>query len=230
MTHGALAERFLARAGAAGAAPAARGVRLRQRGRIWARPGGRPLGFTAVQEIDAGRVAFRWRARVGAGPLRPLAVVDAYDAGEGLLEGRLGGVRAFRSEGPEIALGEAMRYLAELAWVPHALRLNRALEWTELSASEAEAATATPGGRAAVRLRFDGTGDLLRASAPDRPRAEGGRSVPTPWRGDFLDHGELGGLRVPRRAEVAWELPDGAFTYWRSDLTGLELVGPAPQR
>jgi hypothetical protein len=228
MSGGGLAGRFLARSGAADRA--ARGVRISQRGRMWMRPGGRPLGFTAVQEIDAGRVAFRWRARFGAGPLRPLTVVDRYDGGEGVLEGRIAGVRAFRSEGPEIARGEAMRYLAELAWIPHALRANGALEWTELSPSEAEAATSTPGGRVAVRLRFDGTGDLLRASAPDRPRAEGGRAVPTPWRGEFSDHAELAGLRVPRRAEAAWELPDGLFTYWRAELTGLELVGPAPQR
>ncbi|HSJ73013.1 MAG TPA: DUF6544 family protein [Miltoncostaeaceae bacterium] len=230
MSAGPLAERFLERAGAGGPGPPARGVRIRQRGRIWTRPGARPLGFVAVQEIDAARVAFRWRARLGAGPLRPLTVVDAYDDGDGLLEGRVAGVRAFRSEGPEVTRGEAMRYLAELAWNPHALRANAALEWAELSPSEAEVATATRGGRAAVRLRFDEAGDLVRASSRDRPRAEGGRAVPTPWRGEFSDHADLGGLRVPRRAEVAWELPDGPFTYWRGEVTGLELVGPAAQR
>ena len=230
MSAGPLAERFLARAGAAGPWPAAGGVRLHQRGRMWLRPSGRPLGFTAVQEIDAGRVAFRWRARFGAGPLRPLAVVDAYDGGEGFLEGRVAGLRAFRSEGPEVALGEAMRYLAEIAWIPHALRVNPALEWAELSASEAELATATGGGRAAVRLRVDGAGHLVRASAPDRPRADRGRAVPTPWRGEFSDHADLGGLRVPRRAEAAWELPAGTFTYWRAEVTALEVVGRAPQR
>jgi hypothetical protein len=216
-----LAERFLARAGAEGSG--VRGVRLHQRGRMWMRPGGRPLGFEAVHEIAAARVAFRWRARFGMGPLRPLAVVDACDEGDGYLEGRLAGVRVFRSEGPEVARGEAMRYLAELAWIPHALRANAALDWAELSPSEAEVATATRGGRAAVRLRFDGAGDLVRASAPDRPRAEG-RAVPTPWRGEFSDHAELGGLWVPRRAEVAWALPEGPFTYWRAEVIAAEAI------
>ena len=68
---------------------------------------------------------------------------------------------------------------------------------------------------------------MLEAFAPDRPRAEDGRSVPTPWRGAFSDHGELGGLRVPRRAEVAWELPEGPFTYWRAEVTDLEVVTAA---
>ncbi|HEX2503934.1 MAG TPA: DUF6544 family protein [Miltoncostaeaceae bacterium] len=203
------------------------GVRLRQRGEMWALPGGRAMRFEAVQHIDAGRVAFRWRARFGAGPLRPLVVTDAYEDGAGLLEGRLAGVRLFRSRGPGVDRGQAMRYLAELAWLPRDAWANPAIRWTAIAAGEAEAAADSAGGRAAVRLRIDEGGDVLEAFAPDRPRAEGGRSVPTPWRGAFSDHGELGGLRVPRRAEVAWELPEGPFTYWRAEVTDLEVVTAA---
>jgi hypothetical protein len=217
-----LANRFLARTGGGGQAGA--GVRLRQRGRMWTRPGGPPLAFRAVHEMSATRVAFRWRARLGPGPLRPLAVVDACDGGDGYLEGRIAGLRAFRAEGPEVARGEAMRYLAELAWVPGALLANPALEWAELGVAEAEVATTTRGGRAAVRLGFEGAGDLLRATAPDRPRAEGDRFLPTPWRGEFWDHRDAGGLRVPRRAEAAWELPEGRFVYWRAEITGVEVA------
>jgi hypothetical protein len=217
-----LHSRFLERA-ARGARPI-RGVRIRQSGQIWTRPDGRMMRFDAVQEIDAGRPAFRWRARVGLGRLRPLVVVDALDDGCGLLEGRVAGVRLFRSEGPDVSRGEAMRYLAELGWIPTALRTNAAIEWAELGPSDAEVATACAGGRAAVRLRFDAAGDLVEASAPDRPRAEGGRAIPTAWRGAFSEHAELDGLRVPRRAEAAWELPDGPFTYFRAYVTALEPV------
>jgi hypothetical protein len=169
-------------------------------------------------------VAFRWRARVGAGPLRPLVVVDACDGGDGYLEGRVAGVRAFRAEGPEVARGEAVRYLAELAWVPWAIESNPALEWAEVGAAEAEVATTTAGGRAAVRLRFDGAGDLVAASAFDRPRSEGRRLVPTPWRGEFWDHRDAGGVRVPHRAEAGWDLPEGRFVYWRAEITAVEVM------
>jgi hypothetical protein len=47
-----------------------------------------------------------------------------------------------------------------------------------------------------------------------RSRREGKTSVPTPWGGRFSDYRELGGIRVPTRAEVRWELPEGPFTYW----------------
>ena len=200
------------------------GVRLRQRGEMWTRPGGRAMGFEALQQIDAGRVAFRWRARFGAGPLRPLVVTDAYEDGAGRLEGRLAGVRLFRSQGPDVDRAQVMRYLAELAWLPDAGRANPAVRWTELAPGEAEVATDTAGGPVAVRLLLAAGGDVLGVSAPDRPRAEGRGAVPTPWRGTFSDHGDLGGVRVPRRAEVAWDLPEGPFVYWRAEVTALEAV------
>jgi hypothetical protein len=205
------------------------GVRLRQRGLMWTRPGARPMRFVAVQQMAAGRVAFRWRARFGAGPLRPFVVTDAYEDGAGRLEGRLAGVRLFRAAGPDVDRAQVMRYLAELAWLPDP-RAHPEVRWTDLGPDEAEVAADSAGGRAAVRLRLGAGGDVLEASAPDRPRSVDDGSVPTPWRGVFSDHGELGGVRVPRRAEVAWELPEGRFTYWRAEVTALEVVASAAQR
>ena len=56
----------------------------------------------------------------------PLAikVVDAYAEGEGTLDVRLLGRTMQRERGPEMAVGEAMRYLAELPLVPHAMVHN----------------------------------------------------------------------------------------------------------
>jgi Family of unknown function (DUF6544) len=199
------------------------GVRLHQRGEMWRLPGGRPLRFVAVQHIDAGRVAFRWRARFGAGRLRPLVVTDAYEDGAGRLEGRVAGVRLFRATGPDVDRGQVMRYLAELAWLPDAGRANPEVARSDLGPTSAEVSAAVADGRASVRLGLRG-GDVVSASAPDRPREDGGRAVPTPWRGSFSDHGDLGGIRVPRRAEAAWELPEGPFTYWRAEVTDLEVI------
>jgi len=43
--------------------PVPRRVRLAQVGQMWRRPGGRPMRFTATQELAVEEVAFRWRAR-----------------------------------------------------------------------------------------------------------------------------------------------------------------------
>ncbi len=52
----------------------------------------------------------------------------------------------------------------------------------------------------------------------------GKETVPTPFAGTYTEYKELGGIRVPTRAEVAWLLPDGPFTYFRGQLVTFQAV------
>lgn len=224
----ALVRRYLDRAVPSGL-PTARQVRITQTGTMWQKPGGRPLRFTAVQDIALDDVAFSWRARFRLAPGVALRVVDRYAAGDGLLEARLLGViPVMRRRGPELAEGEALRYLSELAWAPQAMALNRKLEWRELDGSAVELTTRVGATRAAVRLEFDSRGDLVRASADARPALEGKRIVRRPWAGRFADFEVVGGVRIPTHAEVWWERPEGRFVYWTGTVTSLELEGDLP--
>jgi hypothetical protein len=198
-------------------------VRFTQSGRMQLKPG-RWLDFEAEQEVRVDRVEFAWRARVSFAPLVVIRALDWYREGEGGLEARLFGlIPVARASGPETARSEAMRYLAELPWVPHAILGNGELEWRELDPGSVEVATPVGLGRPAVTLHFDEAGHIVRASAHDRPSQEGKRLVERPWFGDFGDYRELAGVRVPTAAEVAWELPDGPFTYFKGRLTSLEV-------
>jgi len=225
VTHDELPEavrRFVLRAQAG--APPPQLVRLGQAGEMQLKPG-RWLRFRASQEVRPDRVEFSWHARFRLAPGLAVHVRDWYRDGEGGLEARLLGViPVARASGPETARSEAMRYLAELPWCPHAIANNHALEWREADDRSVEVATAVGSWRAAVTLRFDEAGDIVGAAAPDRPRQEGGRFVERAWSGEFSEYQELGGVRVPGRADVRWELPDGPFTYFRGRITNLELV------
>jgi hypothetical protein len=186
------------------------------------------MRFRAEQRLAVREVAFRWRARFPLlGPLA-LGVVDRCEAGEGALEVRLG-VPLSRDRGPEVALGQALRYLAELPWVPHAIGANPALEWRELDAG-VEVATGVGAERAALTMEIDGAGDVLAVRCDARPRKEGRGFVARPWSGTYADHAELGGVRIPTRAEVRWELPEGPFVYWRGTVTALALEGARSRR
>jgi hypothetical protein len=196
-------------------------IRITQSGEMFRRPGGRPLEFKAVQELSVRSVDFEWRAAFGANPLVRLSVVDRFQDGEGLLAVKVWGlVPVTHSSGPDTDRSEAMRYLAELPWVPFAISANRELAWRPLDENDVEVATVVAGKRPAVRLALDADGLIRRASAV-RPRLAGGEFVETPWVGEFGDYVELGGIRVPRTAEVRWELPDGPFTYWRCEVASL---------
>jgi hypothetical protein len=178
-------------------------VRFTQRGEMQLRPG-RWLPFEATQEARVDRVEFAWHARFSPAPLLGIRVRDWYRDGDGGLEARLLGlIPVARAAGPETARSEAMRYLAELPWFPHAILGNRELEWRELDASSVEVATKIGSAEAAVTLRFDEAGDVVGAVALDRPRQEGKQFIERPWMGVFADYQELGGVRVPIRAEVS---------------------------
>jgi hypothetical protein len=210
------AERVLPREPGAG-----RTVRIALVGEMVLKPGARPRAFTASEEFAIDRVAFAWRARFPMlGPLG-LRVTDSYDGHEGLLDVRALGLPLQRRHGPELAQGEVFRYLAEIAWVPHAILANPDLEWQQVDERNVEIATLVGGERTAVRLLFDEAGEIVQTVA-QRPRTEAGNAVTT-WVGVYRDYEDLGGVRVPTRGEVRWELPDGPFTYWRGRITSLEL-------
>ena len=215
-----LVERYLARALPTGPSPASV-VRVRQVGEMWQKPGGRAMRFEAVEEFTVAEVAFTWRARFPLGPLS-INVVDRYRDGAGLLEARVLGVPVMRQRGQETAEGEAMRYLAEIPWVPHAIKANRQLDWSDVDERTVEVATKVGPGRVAVRLEFDPDGDIVRAYTDARPHLEGKAIVPRPWGGVFSDYAVVGGIRLPTRAEVSWQLPAGPFTYWRGEITAAE--------
>ena len=174
---------------------------------MWLKPGGRPLRFTAVEELEVRRVAFSWRARFPFG----LRVVDGYDGTEGRLDVLLLGLPVRRQRGKEITEGEILRYLAELPWVPSARDFNPELEWRNLDERTVEVAAKG----LSVRFELDSNGDVLGASSEMR-RYTG---KPTPWVGEYSAYETLGEMRLPTAAEVWWELDTGRYVYWRGRVT-----------
>ena len=210
----ALVRRYLERSlSAGGRVPGL--VRIGQEGEMRQRPGGRAMRFSAVEELAVDRIAFSWRARF------PLAtrVFDGYSGGRGKLEARVLGVPVMRQSGPDIAAGEVLRYLAELPLVPWAMEHNADLEWRELDDRSVEVAGRAGGRRLAVTVEFDAAGDIVRAGCDARPRQVGRTSMLTPWGGEFGDYRTFGGMRIPTRARVYWELDEGRFVYWRGTVT-----------
>jgi hypothetical protein len=196
-------------------------VRLTQEGEMTLKPGARPRPFTATEELEIRTVEFCWEARFRLlGPIS-MYVTDGYREGLGQLSVRLSSLKPRVRQGPELAEGEALRYLAELPWVPHAIPANPQLEWRALDKATVEVATRLGGRRVAVRHVFDESGEIVKTIA-NRPRAEA-HHEPTPWVGSYRDYRDFGGVRAPAYGEVAWELPDGPFTYWRGTITSLEL-------
>lgn len=223
-----LLREFLSRSLPPGA-PLPKTVRVLQTGEMWRKPGARAMRFTASEDFAVERVAFSWRARFPiVGPLA-MAVVDELADGAGRLRVSMLGVPLQTRTGPELDVGEAMRYLAELPWAPQAIAGNRELRWRVLDERTLEAECHLRGQKATVRWEFDQEGDPVRATGV-RPFPAGKAYVPTAWGGDFGEYGSFSGTRLPCFGEAWWDLPDGRFVYWRGEIIGVELLADEVDR
>jgi hypothetical protein len=176
--------------------PVPKTVWLSQRGEMRLKLGDPWRRFTAEQVISIHKPGFAWLARMQATPLASARILDCYVDGEGLLEARLfGSLPLARAAGPQAGKGELMRYLAELAWAPHAMLYNRKLSWREIDATAVEVSGDSADGPARVRLIFE-NGDITRIEADDRPRMVGGRVVPTRWQGCCCDYRQMNGSEL----------------------------------
>jgi len=198
-------------------------VELVQEGLMWSGPGARPRRFTAMQHSAVDQVAFEWRARFRFARVVSLEVVDAYAGGEGSLEIFLLGRRLQQQRGPETSAGEALRYLAELPWVPQAICANRQLRWRAVDERHAEVhLEGEPGLR--VTFEFDADGDIVSARSTARSLRRKGRWLNVPWKGVFSEYREVGGMRMPTLAEVSWELAEGPYVYWRGRISAARVL------
>lgn len=203
---------------------APRQVVLTQTGELRLKQDARWLRFTATQETAVHEVGFSWRARVRVLPLVSVHVSDRHAAGEGSNEVRvIGRIPLMRESGPYVSEGSALRYLAELPWTPYAMAANHHLEWHALDAETVEVATQAETARASLQLRFDAEPRIVDAWSEGRPHKEGGTFIRRRWGGVYSDYGVVGGIEIPRRAEVSWDLPEGRFPWFRCTITSLDV-------
>jgi hypothetical protein len=201
------------------------GTWLRQVGDMRFAPDRPWCPFEAEQWFNGDGIEFRWKAQANMAHLLRVSVTDAFQDGRGLLVARLLSVLPMaRSRGPATDKGEAMRGIAEIPWRPFGFRQWRSLRWEVTAAERVRAAYDDGSTQAAVEFEVDDDGRVLTVTAPNRPRLVGKEVVDTPWSGKMSDYGVFDGFRVPTRAEVAWLLPEGPFTYWRAKITDFRAL------
>ncbi|MCV2866170.1 DUF6544 family protein [Albidovulum sediminicola] len=209
-----------------GAASGGRAARFTQAADLRLKPGAPFQAILATQHVALGEAGFAWDAVRPIGPLPLFRVIDAYDGTGGLLEARfLGAVPLAARSGQDIALGEALRYLAELPWAPDAILGNPDIGWRMTDATHVEASLPVGNAMARVTFSLDAQGDFVTVEAKDRPAFDAqGRAVAYDWRGHFRDYRRIGDRRVPERGEVGYVYPEGYEVYFRGRILSYEVL------
>lgn len=205
--------------------PYVRTVRARQRGEF--RLGGRDAPWKpleATQHFTVRPPGFVWDGTVEIAPFVPVRAVDAYVDGRGSLRAALFSALpvADADPGPVLDEGELVRYLVETVWFPTALVPGEGVEWEAIDDSSARATIEHDGTTASAVFHFGEEHTVERVVA-ERPRetADGSYERAT-WVGHLRDYRERGGLLVPTRGEVEWQLPEGDLPYWRAEITDID--------
>lgn len=203
-----------------------RTVRVDWGGEFRQRPDGAWAPFTARQEFGLVPPAFVWDARIDMAPGISVRVRDSYRAGQAGMHARVAGlVPVVDQQGtPELAQSALARWLGEAVWFPAALLPGGAVTWEAVDDTTARTTVQDVDVQAIATFTFapDGTITSMRAL---RWRDVDGVPVLTPFEGRYGEYGWHGGVRVPLRAEVAWELEEGRFAYWRGRVLGYGAEG-----
>ena len=199
-------------------------IKTTERGEMRTSPGARWIAFTSEQVIESRWSSFRWQARYHGGSMGMVAVTDAYEEGHGRVVVKLGGVIPVqRVLGPEADRGELQRYLASIILCPPILLNHGSLDWTAVSPLTLRVRDrADPTGAAGdLEISEEGKPLVFRA---DRPRAVGKGTVLTGWSAIGSEFRDWEGLRLPSRIEAVWNLAEGPFTYYRSEVTSFKKI------
>jgi hypothetical protein len=199
-------------------------IRTTERGEMRASPAARWIPFTAEQVIEARWSSFRWEARYQGGSMGLISVTDAYEEGRGRLAVKLGRVIPVQKvQGPEADRGELQRYFSSIVLCPPIVLNHGSLEWTAAGPHSLRVRDRADPTGATLDVDIDEEGRPLACRA-ERPRMVGKQPVLTPWSGSGAEFKEWEGLRVPTHLEVSWTLPDGPFTYYRSEVVSFQVV------
>ena len=200
-----------------------RTVKLTQVGELRLNPDQNWSSVKAEQYVNTEDPAFIWRVKMKLFSVVPVAGRDKFADGKGDMEIKIGSLFPVVSERSNEKLNQAalQRYLAEIGWYPTAA-LRPYVNWEEVDERTAEATMEYQGTSGSVTFHFTENYDLEKISAM-RYRDSGEDAEKREWIGEIRETKVIDGLRVPGKVDISWVLDDGVFTWYRFEVTDMEL-------
>lgn len=199
---------------------------LTQKGSMKTKPGGNWMPFEAEQWNTVDQPGFIWTTTMHLPGGIPLYGRDKYEDGRGHMRIELLALYPIvDSKGPQMDQGTLLRNLAEICWMPSAA-LGDYIHWEELDSLSARATMTCGGISASGVFYFNTNGDILRFEARRYYDRKEGATLEN-WVVENTAFADFGGVRIPCKSEISWDLADGRFTWLQLEVVELEYNPPA---
>lgn len=193
---------------------------IRQRGTLRTKPERKWMPFESTQYFTIDPPGFVWIASIHIGSLLRIGGRDTYRDGHGnMIIKPLYLFNAADGWGKEVDQGTLVRYLAEMAWFPHAAA-SQFLRWQSINETQAYVTMEYRGVSASGVFTFNDDGDAISFEAK-RYGEFGGIYRKERWSVKTTSFATIGGTRIGNRNEVTWRLPEGDFHWLNMEVTDI---------
>jgi hypothetical protein len=148
-------------------------------------------------------------------PALPVTVRDTYVHGHGSMEAKAFDLlRVADGRGDQLDVGELVTYLNDAILMAPSLVLGTETSWRAVDAHAFDVTLRDGSLSVTARVWLDAEGAPIDFSTTDRFfDGPDGERVRREWRTPVSSWQDVGGRRLPTRAEAVWQLPNGPFAY-----------------
>ena len=132
------------------------------------------------------------------------------------------------ASGPQLDQGALLRLLGELVWMPAAFLDGRYIRWSPLDDQRADAALSVAGRTVTGVFDFGDDGLPARFTGERFRDLGGGKSVLTPFLGEYLDYRSVDGMLVPHQVVGAWVIDGRPQPYARFNVVRMDVDAVEP--
>jgi hypothetical protein len=193
-----------------------------QRGAMRLKPDAKWMSFESEQYFTVDPPAFVWKAKINVSPLITIAGKDKYENGEGnMVIKPLYIFPLANSSGKEVNQGTLLRYLAEMAWFPHAATSDY-LRWEQIDPKHARVTMHFADVTASGVYSFNDDGSVSGFEAKRYGDFNGVYRMET-WSVNVTGYHTFNGTIIGNQSEVAWKLKEGDFTWLKMEVVDVKF-------
>lgn len=186
-------------------------VFLRQRGLFRTEVKGKWMPLSATQLFNLKTRAFIWHGKISIIPGITIQARDYYKEQKGNMHIKFAGsITMANVKGPEIDQSAFIRFATEMVWYPWLFLDRNLVKWQAVDNKTAIAHVVDGPNKGAITCTFNDKNELVQVAAKRYMKTKDGSRL-LPWGGVCSHYRLFQGIKIPSRAKIYWDLPEGRF-------------------